>query len=261
MVDSLQMFAISETPNSDILNDTTTGGPALPTISELSPPPKSWTGGVVRGWRRIMFFIPNGEFISDVKNQRHLQPFLADPAPTASDVYLVSEPATVDGNPIGSLYHWSFYTQGVFYHLSAPDLARESVGRSKNASKSINAECRLKCENLNDVSPEDKVRLQASSSRKLLVAYKVGQTDYKPHQILQLAEWSVRQFSKYGLFSANCQHFATTMVRRTIMRVGDRSAFAGTTLQIVDWDLGRGSEPHTNGIQRGFLVKPPLPGI
>lgn len=67
--------------------------------------------------------------------------------------------------------------------------------------------------------------------------------------------------STYGLFSANCQHFATTMVRNTVMRVGDRSAFAGTAVQIVDWDLTRGSQPHANGIDHGFFIAPPLPGL
>lgn len=51
------------------------------------------------------------------------------------------------------------------------------------------------------------------------------------------------------------------MVRRTVMRVGDRSAFAGTATQIVDWDLRKESQPHVNGIERGFLVAPPLPSM
>ena len=254
------MYAISKVPNSDILYDTTTtGGPALPTISELNPLVRSRARWIWKG-RRSVLFLPNGEFVAKVKLHKHLQPLLADPASTASDVYVVTQPASIGNNPLGSLNHWSFYTQGVFYHLSAPDLPRESSGKSQNVSKSRKVLCRLKCEDLNNVGAEDKIRLQASSSRKLLVAYKVGQTDYKPDQILQIAEWLVCQLSKYGLFSANCQHFATTMVRRTAMRVGDRSAFAGTAVQIVDWDLGRGSEPHTNGIDRGFLVAPPLPG-
>ena len=45
------------------------------------------------------------------------------------------------------------------------------------------------------------------------------------------------------------------------MRVGDRSAFVGTANQIVDWDLKRGSQPHVNGIESGFVVAPPLPGM
>ena len=260
MAGSLRMYAISKIPNSEILDDTTTGGPALPTIGELNPPVASKTGWLWRG-RRSVLFLPNGEFIAKVKLHKHLQPLLADPASTASDVYMITQPESIGNNPIGSLYHWSFYTQGVSYHLSASGLPRDSVGKSQSASKSRRVQCRLRCEDLSNVSWEDYIRLQALPIRRLFVAYKVGQTDYKPNQILQIAEWSVRQLSRYGLFSSNCQHFATTMVRRTVMRVGDRSAFAGSVCQISAWDLGRGSEPHINGIERGFLVAPPLAGM
>lgn len=252
------MYAISKTPNSGILDDTTTSGPALPTIDELNRSVASKGEWIWRG-RRSLLFLPNGEFIAQVKLHKHLQPLLADPASTASDVYLVTRPSIMGRNPIGSLKHWCFYTQGIFYHLSAPDLPRGTTGKSEDATKSRDAVCRLKCEDLSNVNSEDYVRLRSSSGQKLLVAYKVGQTDYRSEQILQLAEWAVRQLSSYGLFRANCQHFATTMVRRTVMRVGDRSAFAGTAIQIVDWDLIRGSQPHVNGIERGFLVAPPLP--
>lgn len=164
-------------------------------------------------------------------------------------------------NPIGSLQHWLFYTQGIFYNLSAPDQPRDTTRKSEYATKSREAVCLLKREDLSDVSSDDYIRQQSSPSRILLVAYKVGQTDYRSEQILQLAEWAVRQFSTYGLFSANCQHFATTMVRNTVMRVVDRSAFAGTAVQIVDWDLTRGSQPHANGIDHGFFIALPLPGL
>ena len=260
MAGSLRMYSISKIPNSDILDDTTTGGLALSTISELNPLVTSRTRWLWRGWRSVLY-LPNGEFVAKVKLHQHLQPLLADPASTASDVYVVTRPESIGNNPIGSLYHWSFYTQGVFYHLSAPDFPRESVEKGQNASKSRDAACRLRREDFSNGNSEDYVSLRLSSSRKLLVAYKVGQTDYTSDQVLQLAEWSVRKFSKYGLFSANCQHFATTMVRRTVMRVGDRSGFAGTAIQISDWDLGRGSEPHINDIERGFLFAPPLPGM
>ena len=258
MAGSLRMHAIARTPNSEILDDTTTGGPALPTLGELNASVTSKAEWVWRGKRSLIFF-PNGEFIATVKMYKHLKPSLADPASTASDVYVVSRPEIVPHNPAGSLQHWSFYTQGIFYHLSAPDLPRDATGKSHNATKSRDARCRLKREDLSDVNSEDYTNYRNRSKLKLLVAYKVGQTDYRPEQILQVAEWTVHQLSAYGLFSANCQHFATTMVRRTSMRVCDRSAFAGTALQIADWDLGRGGQPHVNCVARGFVVSPPLP--
>ena len=259
MAGSLRMYAISKVPNSDILGDTTTGGPALPTISELNRPVASKVEWIWRG-RRSLLFLPNGEFIVEVKFHQHLQPLLAGPASTASDVYLVFRPGSLESFQTGSLQHCSFYTQGVFYHLSAPDLSRDTSGKSPRSDKFRDVACRLRCEDLSNVSLPDYIRLCNSPGRKVLVAYKVGQTDYRSDQILLLAEWAVRQLSVYGLFAANCQHFATTMVRRTVMRMGDRSAFAGTATQIVDWDLGRESQPHVNCLEHGFLIAPPLPG-
>lgn len=78
-------------PNSEVLDDTTTGGPPLPTIHELDPLVPSKAEWFWRG-RRGLFFFPNGEFIAKVKLHHHLQPLLSDPASTASDVYLVARP-------------------------------------------------------------------------------------------------------------------------------------------------------------------------
>ena len=246
-----------KTPNSEILENTTTGGPPLPTISELSPVAASITGWVVKGWRRL-FYIPNGEFVFDVKLQKHLQPLLVDPSPTASDVYLVFRPELLN-QPYGSLQHWSLYSQGYFYHMFAPELARESTRKSHNASKSRNAECRLRCEDMSAVDTIAYVKSKVSKLQKPLLAYKVGQTDYSSSQILQIAEWTVQQISIYRLLQANCQHFATTLVHRILMRVSDRAAFAGTATQIVDWDFRRGTQPHVNGLEHGFVFAPPRP--
>ena len=195
-----------------------------------------------------------------VRLYRHISPGLAYPDSVASDVYLVTRPKFARF-PSGSLQHWSFYTQGVFYHLSAPNLPRESTEKSHIVSKSREAVCELKYNDLRNIDTEDYMRLQGPSGRKVLLAYKVGQTDYSSDQVLRLAEWTIRQLSTYEIFAANCQHFALEMVRRTAMRKGDRSAFAGTAIQIADWDLQRGIQPHPNGIDHGFLVAPPLPGM
>ena len=254
------MYAISKTSNSEILQETATTGPALPTISELNRPISSKLEWIWRGWRSI-FFLPNGELLTAVKLHKHLQPRLANPAPTASDVYLVTRPIGPGDNALGSLQHWSFYTQGIFYHLSAPDLPRDNTGKTEHAAKSRDARCTPKYQDLRDVNSEEYVKLRNSSKPKLLLAYKVGQTEYTPDQIRRLAQWTVDQLSTYGLFRANCQHFATTMVRRSVMRLGDRSAFAGTPTQIADWDLMRDSQPHVNSIENDYLIAPPLPGM
>ena len=263
MAVSLRTHDIYETPNSEILDDTTTDGPTPPTIADLNLPGASNVDVILNCFLEgchSLFFIPNGIYFIPVVLHDHLQPGLAYPDSNASDIYLVTRPKFARF-PSGSLQHWSFYTQGVFYHLSAPNLPRESTEKSHNASKSREAVCELKYNDLRNVDSEDYMRLRGPSGRKVLLAYKVGQTDYKSEQVLRLAEWTVRQLSTYGIFSANCQHFALEMVRRTAMRMGDRSAFAGTAIQIADWDLQRGIQPHSNGIDRGFLVAPPLPGM
>lgn len=47
--------------------------------------------------------------------QKYLKPLLTDPASTSSDVYVVTRPKRIGNNPIGLLYHPSFYNPSVFY--------------------------------------------------------------------------------------------------------------------------------------------------
>ena len=258
MAGSLRMFPIWQTPNSDILTNTTTDGPPLPTIADLNTKITSRRKFLWHG-RRGLLYLPNGEFLTQVKLYHHLQPALADPAPDASDVYLVTRPPFIE-NPQGSFNHWSFYTQGVFYHLSAPGLPRDSSRKIQGISQARDVSCKLKCEDLSSTESAHYIRFTNTAKPKLLLAYKVGQTDYRTEQVRELADWLVHQLSIYGIFSANRQHFATTIVRRTAMRVGDRSTFAGTAVQLSDWDLKRGKQPHVNDVRRGFVIAPPRNG-
>lgn len=72
-------------PSSEILDDTTNGGPALPTIADLDPLVSFKAEWILKKWRSL-FFIPNGEFITNVKGYHHLQRLLVDSTSTASDV-------------------------------------------------------------------------------------------------------------------------------------------------------------------------------
>ena len=143
--------------------------------------------------------------------------------------------------------------------MFAPELARESTKKGHNASKSRKAGCHLRCEDMSTVDTTAYVKSKISGIHTPLLAYNIGQTDYTSSQILQLAEWTVRQISVYRLLEANCQHFVTTMAYRILMRVSDRAAFAGTATQIVDWDLRRETQPHVNGLEHGFVFAPPRP--
>ncbi len=184
-------------------------------------------------WRKL-FQPPNGEFITDVLMRFHLNTRLADPSPNSHDVFLVVRPRDSVNYPLGSFKHWSFYCQGHFYHLSASGLRRDTIGKSQNASKTQGVSCQLNHEDWNHLDPGDLRRLLGIEGQKPLMALKVGQTDYKPYQILHIASWIVEQLSSYNLFYANCQHFIGAMADGTITRLCDRTVFMGTKMQIVD---------------------------
>lgn len=124
------MYSISKIPNFNFLDDTTIGGPALPITSELNPLITSRMRWLLRSWRSVLY-LPNGKFVTKVKLHQQMQPLLADPASTASDVYVVTQSESIGNIAIWLLYHWSLYAQGVFYHLSALDFLRESVEKVK----------------------------------------------------------------------------------------------------------------------------------
>ncbi len=261
MSGSPAIYAVSQWPNSAILTDAITGQDPLPTLGDLEPlGPLS--SGLYDGWRVLLkpLVLPNGEFMTSVVAQGHLDSRLAYPSPSSHDVFLVARPGRWTMNPSGSFQHWSFYSQGHFYHLSAPGLRRDVVGRSRNASKSHGVQCTLNHEDWSNLDSGDWGRLQEIERRRPLMACKVGQTDYRPFQILQIASWVVDQLPGYDLFDANCQHFVKATVSRTVMRLCDRTIFIGSKTQIVDWSLERGNQPHVNGLECGFIIAPPLPG-
>jgi len=243
-------------PNSTILpNDT---NPRLPTVVELRTP--STRAKWIWAQKRGLLFLPNGEFIETVRFPQHLDLRLADPDPSSHDFYLVSRsPHLMGGGPLGSFGHWSVYCQGHFYHLSAPNLPREFLKKSQNHSSANDVRCRLRHEDLSSPDSADYRRFVDSTVQKPMTAYKVGQTDYSPDQLLCLANWIINRLPVYSLFTANCQHFAKTLAYRSVMRLSDRSTFIGNPTQIVDWDLGDKNEPHINCIEQGFLTGRPRP--
>lgn len=251
--------------NSAIMTDVNTGREPLPTLIELDSLPPSntdWLFYLMNLWPRLVT-LPNGYFTSDVLWRFHPNPRLADPIPSSHDVFLIVRPSNMGWSSmwssIGSLKHWSFYYQGHFYHLSAHGLRRDYVGKGQSTSKSQGVSCQLTHEDWNDL---DRGAFEASSEaehRKPLLAFKVGQTDYKPYQILQLASWVIEQLDSYNLYDANCQHFASEMVGRTVMRLCDRTVFMGSKRQIVNWTLGREDQRHVNSADGGWIVATPLP--
>ena len=239
-------------PNSAVLSEDEKCRP--PTVEELNNP-SSKAHRLIGHFRRL-FFIPNGEFIETVRDHRHLDYRLARPKISSHDFYVVSQSPGLKRVPVGSANHWPIYCQGYFYHLSAPNLPRESLHKSQHVSRYGDVRCQLR---LKSPDTNDYQRLTNSANKKPLIAYKVGQTDYSPDQLFRLAEWFLSQLPVYSLLSANCQHFVRAMSVRSLMRLSDRSAFVGTATQIVDWNFRNKDEPYINCIERGFMTTQPRP--
>ena len=262
-------------PNSEILGSDSPHGPSLPTIRDLeySELTTKKERLLVRGIDRFLdtavraSYLPNGKLLSHIRLARCIRSDLADPLPFYHDVYLVtriSPTPTASGrensNPFsrGSTSHWSFYCHGHYYHLSAPGLPRRIIEKSQQKSASEFTTCRLRHEDLSSENTDDYKRLAFKKS-PALIAYKVGQTDYSQEQVLRLAEWIISRLPEYGLFTANCQHFAIALMARTVMRLCDRSIFAGTARQLAQWDRSGSNAQHINKLDVGFLIGPALP--
>ncbi|CAG8955220.1 hypothetical protein HYFRA_00007236 [Hymenoscyphus fraxineus] len=146
-----------------------------------------------------------------------------------------------------SFSHWSVFSQGCFYHLSAPGLGSGLTYQSGSGiDKRENVI--LKVENMKD-------QTDTGIHKKLpLILYEIGSTDYSPQEIQRIAEWVLKQMPIYDLFEKNCQVFALSMIFRTVMTKRDSSVFVGTKKQIADWDakdLDQGA--HESNRENGFL--------
>lgn len=260
-------------PNSEILGSDSTNRPSLPTIRDLEYSELTTMKDrvFVRVFDRLLdavvtaSYLPNGSVIRHIQMPRQLRIDLADPLPFHHDVYLVTRLSTMmrggrysAPGSRGSTSHWSFYCHGHYYHLSAPGLPRQIIEKSQQKSASTLTTSRLRHEDLSSENTDDYKRLASKKSRPL-IAYKVGQTDYSQEQVLRLAEWIISQLPEYELFAANCQHFAIALMARTVMRLGDRSIFAGTAIQLAKWDRSGSDTQHMNRLDVGFLMGPPLP--
>ncbi|KAJ5862746.1 hypothetical protein N7455_006814 [Penicillium solitum] len=175
-----------------------------------------------------------------------------DPTTGLYDVYAITRPDMVHRAVIRSIYHWSLYCNGHYYHLSK---------RTKlNGAQTI-----LKDE---DLSHEESADYESRRRHPgvPLMAYHLGKTDYTPDQIHKIAEWVVGRMGSYDLFKSNCQHFVICLAVRIICCRRDTTVFLGHTLQIVDHDRLRRipgpREANTdtfprNGFYTGFQLAMP----
>ena len=193
---------------------------------------------------------------STINSRSHLYNDLGAPLSSSHGIYVVRH----DGlHPFGVRHHFSIYTQGHFYHLSAPTLPVHLCGQRSNTFTGPGVRPQLKHEDLSSYDTQDYMKYSSSPRKKVLEAYQIGQTDFTPEQVFRLAEWITQNMPHYKIFTANCQHFALSLLKRTVVRYGNRSSFVGTVAQIVDWDLRPDGLEHVNSVGNGFLIGPPIP--
>ena len=163
-----------------------------------------------------------------------------------------------------SRYHWSLYSQGYFYHLSArlPKNPTEQSDISRSERKMARAQVILKIEDLSTTESTDYIKAAREASRKPFVAYEMGSTQYSPEQLQILAQYIIARLGTYDLIRANCQVFVMSLIERAVMTTRDCSIFVGNKTQLVDWDLrsrrsgdDRARNPYD--FEHGYLIRKP----
>lgn len=163
-----------------------------------------------------------------------------------------------------SRHHWSVYSQGHFYHLSArvPKNPTKQSGTSGLEKKVTRAPLVLKVENLSTTESADYIKNAREASRKAFVAYEMGSTQYGPEQLRSLAQYIITALRTYDLLHANCQVFTTSLIERVVMTKRDCSVFVGSKTQLVDWDLrarqnNDETAHHPYNLEHGYLIRKP----
>lgn len=240
-----------------------------PASAKQLPHPKplvdrwAWKPGVLRLWVKSpenINLLDNSDFL-DWATRLTLksssvglyEDVLDEPSSSSHDVYVVSRA------PDGDLElpaHWSVYTRGHFFHLSAETRDASPSDVACGSRMADNGQViTLKDDNYSfaeePVTSQDRLPT-------LLVAHQVGQTDYTPSEILNVGHQIINDMASYSLLQRNCQHFMTTLIMNILMRKRDNSVFVGTAKQIADWDLGsKHTGDHCNTSERGCAIVAP----
>ena len=180
----------------------------------------------------------NGKLLSGLRWFDQLDTRLPLPSPQDHSVYLVT-------NPRGSLkyrfIHWSLYSQGFFYHLTAigSDALHYMEAKSGKTSPSqLNQTMpvALKLQNVINPIDADFVPPTRKTQQIALQAYHVGYTRFTSEQIRRLATYIISGTKSYNVFEQNCQLFALSLAERTVMAQRNGSVFVGDMHQIARWD-------------------------
>ena len=167
------------------------------------------------------------------------------------DVWLICKPY---GSRVEAFRHWSVLTQGRIAHLTADKGGHATSFASQTNSKKDfldhlfpkkgkgMADLALKWQDLSSSGNKNYQELRSRPNTVQFVAYNVGRTIYTPLQVSKLAEAIIKCMNRkrsYHLFDNNCQHFAISLIRYTVMTQSRHIALGGTLLDIVDYTEGR----------------------
>ena len=251
--------------NSEIL-----GPEALELLPTLDDVDDDVVGDDTWKWLRIldeiiedlrMFIMPPawyyGKLLSGLRWLDPLDARLPPPSPQDHSVYLVTVPR---GSTRYRFTHWSLYSQGYYYHLTAAgsDAFHYMEAKSKKTSPSqLNQRIplALKLQNVMTPGDVDFVPSTEKTQQTALQAYHIGYTRCTSQQIRRLATYIISELESYNVFDENCQRFAVSLAARTVMAQRNCSVFVGDMHQIARWDStgGSGSErPYSKST--GYLL-------
>ena len=188
----------------------------------------------------------NGKLLSGLRWLDPLDARLPPPSPHDHSVYLVTVPR---GRWRYRFTHWSLYSQGYFYHLTAADsdalhYMKAKSGKTSPSQLNRNIPVALKLQNVMNPADADFVLPTRKTQQTALQAYQVGYTRFTSEQIRRLATYIISELKSYNVFDDNCQLFALALAERTVMAQRKCSVFVGDMHQIAKWDStgGFGSE-------------------
>ena len=187
-----------------------------------------------------------GKTLSGLRWLDQLDARLPPPSPHDHSVYLVTVPR---GSMKYRFTHWSLYSQGCFYHLTATGsdaLHYMDAKSGKTTLSQLNRKISVALKLQNVINPADAnfVLSTRKTQQTALQAYQIGYTRYTSEQIGRLATYIISELKSYNVFDENCQLFALSLAVRTVMAQRNCSIFVGDMHQIAKWDTtgGFGSE-------------------
>lgn len=184
----------------------------------------------------------NGKFLSGLRWLGPLDARLPPPSPHDHSVYLITVPR---GQWRYRFTHWSLYSQGYFYHLTvagsdALHYMEAKSGKTSPSQLNRKIPVALKIQNVINPADADFILPTNKTQKTALQAYQVGYTRFTSEQIRRLATYIISELKSYNVFDDNCQLFALSLTRRTVMAQRNCSVFVGDMHQIAKWDSTRG---------------------